>query len=92
MMNGKVVDDKDQAWSIQDMKTDQPHGWIQWKGTDVCMDVRCKCGEYSHIDADFAYYVKCPKCGTVYFCNGHIEFIEIKEEPEDCVVIGECRD
>lgn len=23
---------------------DKPHGWIQWKGTDVCVDIYCKCG------------------------------------------------
>ena len=46
------------------------------------MDVECKCGEHSHVDQDFAYHVKCPYCGTVYMCNGHIELIEIEEEPD----------
>jgi len=32
-----------------------PHAWIQWKGTDVCMDVRCSCGNHGHVDADFAF-------------------------------------
>lgn len=45
--------------------THNAHGWIQWKGTDVCMDVHCKCGEHSHLDAEFAYYIKCPKCGSI---------------------------
>jgi len=32
-------------------------------------------------------YVKCPKCGTVYMCNGHIELIEITgEELSGCLV------
>jgi len=43
----------------------------------------------SHIDADFAYHVKCPKCGTVYMCNGHIELIELEQEPENCVISPE---
>jgi len=85
----KSAKNREEAWYIQDQKENEPHGWIQWKGTDVCMDVYCKCGCHSHIDASFAYNVKCPKCGTVYFCNGHIEFIEIEEEPDTCVVTGE---
>lgn len=85
----KKAKNKDEAWNLQEMYKDHPHAWIQWKGTNVCMDVRCKCGEPSHIDADFAYYVKCPKCKTVYMCNGHIELIEVEEEPDHCVVTDE---
>lgn len=79
----------EEGWEIQDKKEGQPHAWIQWKGTDVCMDVYCKCGKHFHIDAEFAYYVKCPKCKTVYMCNGHIELIEIENEPENCVVTSD---
>lgn len=43
-----------------------PEAFIQWKGTDVCMDFQCECGENSHFDGDFAYAVKCPKCLTVW--------------------------
>lgn len=85
----KVAKNSDEAWNIQETYKGRPHGWVQWKGTDVCMDVYCKCGKHSHVDAEFAYYVKCPSCGAVYMCNGHIELIEIKEEPENCVVIGD---
>lgn len=61
-----------------------PHGWVQWKGTNVCMDVYCKCGEPTHIDADFLYFLKCGSCGTVYELNGHIELIErIEPHSED---------
>ena len=88
----KRAKDKDEAWDIQETYKGQPHGWIQWKGTDVCMDIHCKCGSLNHIDADFAYFVKCPNCGTVYMCNGHIEFIELEEEPDDCVVTPEDED
>jgi len=85
----KRAKNSDEAWKIQDMKEGQAHAWIQWKGTDVCMDVYCECGEHFHIDADFAYYVKCPVCKQVYMCNGHIELIGIEEEPENCVVIDD---
>lgn len=76
----KIATSTDEAWNIQETMEGQPHGWIQWKGTDVCMDVWCECGELSHIDAEFLYYVKCPYCGSVYFCNGHVEFIKMEGE------------
>lgn len=85
----KKARNKDEAWKIQDQKEGLPHGWVQWKGTDVCMDIHCKCGELSHVDAEFAYYVKCSSCGTVYMCNGHTELIELEDEPDYCVVIAE---
>jgi len=88
----KIAQSADEAWKIQETYKGKPHGWVQWKGTEVCMDIHCKCGCMSHIDAEFAYHVKCPKCGTVYMVNGHVEFIEIKEEPEQCVILGEVHD
>ena len=77
----KTHNDLPQGW--------KPHGWIQWQGTDVCMDIYCKCGYHSHIDAEFAFYVKCPYCGTVYECNGNIELIETvetEEIPNECII------
>lgn len=88
-MENKKAKTSEDAWKIQETYIGKPHGWIQWKGTDVCMDIHCKCGELSHIDADFAYHVKCPNCGTVYMCNGHIELIELEVEPQNCVVTSD---
>lgn len=88
-MENKKAKNEDEAWEMQEMYKGSPRGWIQWKGTDVCMDIHCKCGYHSHVDADFAYFVKCPKCGTVYMCNGHIELIEVEQEPENGVVLPE---
>jgi hypothetical protein len=42
------------------------HAKIQWKGTDVCMDIRCRCGAHGHIDAGFAYFYKCLACGLTF--------------------------
>lgn len=84
----KVAKNREAAWDIQERHAGEPHGWIQWKGTDVCMDIYCECGHHSHIDAEFAYSVKCPKCGAVYMCNGHIELIKLEEEPDTCVQTG----
>ena len=44
----------------------RPSAYIQWKGTDVCMDFHCECGSRYHFDGEFAYTVKCPKCSTVW--------------------------
>jgi len=74
------------GWNRQtEPKEGTPHGWIQWKGTDVCMDVYCSCGCHSHVDAEFAYYIRCPECKKVYMTNGHIELVPITEkEEEEC--------
>lgn len=83
MIQGKKAKNEDEVWKVQDTQEGKPHGWIQWKGTDVCMDVYCKCGQHSHLDDDFAYAVKCPACGTVYVCNAHIELIEIESSLDE---------
>ncbi len=53
-----------------------PHGSIQWKGSEIVMDVHCDCGTVSHIDGDFVYFLRCPSCGTVYELNGFIQLIK----------------
>lgn len=42
------------------------HAFIQWKGTDVCIDVTCPCGAGFHFDGYFLYAYRCPVCGHVY--------------------------
>lgn len=86
MKKGKKAKNTDEAWKIQERYKDQPHGWIQWKGTNVCMDVHCKCGAFLHVDDSFVYHIKCLECNTSYFCNGFIELIEVEEEPENCLI------
>lgn len=44
----------------------RPQTFIQWKGTDLCMDFLCECGAHCHFDGDFAYCVKCPHCGDIW--------------------------
>jgi hypothetical protein len=53
-------------------KIEQPHAYIQWKGTDVCMDFHCDCGAHLHFDGDFAYAVKCPHCKTAWEMPSHV--------------------
>lgn len=58
-------------WSYRDLP--RPSGFIQWKGTDVCLDCFCVCGGSFHIDADFCYAVKCPHCGIRLEVSASIE-------------------
>ena len=66
---------------------DGPHAWIQWKGTFVCMDVHCSCGKLSHIDAEFAYYVKCA-CGKIWAMCANVRMLEVMESDVDGVACG----
>jgi hypothetical protein len=61
-------------------------GWIQWKGTEVCMDIHCKCGKMTHIDADFAYNVKCVYCGRIYACDPYVKLTELDAIPTTNIV------
>jgi uncharacterized protein (DUF983 family) len=41
--------------------------FIQWKGTDLCMDFNCPaCGEHSHYDGYFAYHIRCGHCSAIF--------------------------
>lgn len=64
-----------------------PHGWIQWKGTDVCMDVRCSCGASTHVDAEFAYTIRCGACGLLWAVCANVRLVEITEAE----LAGRCR-
>lgn len=75
----------------------RPEVFLQWKGTDACMDFHCECGAHCHFDGDFAYCVKCPHCGTVWEMPcllyprkaaehthpGHVENARLLEPDED---------
>jgi len=56
-------------------------GWIQWKGTDVCMDLHCQCGWDGHVDGDFIYAIECPQCHTKYAVGCNIKLIPL-DTPE----------
>lgn len=43
-----------------------PHIFLQWKGTNACMDVYCLCGEHLHFDGYFAYAIQCGGCKQIY--------------------------
>lgn len=56
---------------------DGAHGWIQWKGTDVCVDLHCACGSHGHFDGYFMYSVQCEDCGRRYAVGQNVKLIEL---------------
>jgi hypothetical protein len=75
-MGHKIAKSQIEASQIEEKYTGKPHGWVQWKGTNVCIEIHCKCGYHSHYDGYFAHHIQCPSCGTIYYLNPHIEMIE----------------
>lgn len=57
-----------------------PHGWIQWKGTDVSIDLHCVCGHHGHYDGDFLYFYQCPGCGARYAVGQNVRLIPLTEQ------------
>lgn len=55
------------------------HAFIQWKGTDVCFDFYCDCGEQGHFDGYFAYQFRCGSCKTVYVFPHDVYAIKVDE-------------
>ena len=62
--------------SIQFDISHDPHGSLQWKGSDIYMDVHCDCGHTSNVKGDSVYFVKCPACNTIYELNGFVQLIK----------------
>ena len=57
----------------------EAHGWIQWKGTDVCIDLYCKCGAQMHFDGMFFYHFACPYCQRKYAVGQNVALIELTD-------------
>lgn len=64
----------------KDNLTDGPHGWIQWKGTDVCIDLQCSCGHQGHYDGYFLYFFECPSCKAKYALGQNVKLIPLTAE------------
>jgi hypothetical protein len=48
------------------MERAPPHVYLQWKGTNACIDFYCLCGKSCHFDGYFAYVVQCGYCDRMY--------------------------
>jgi len=55
--------------------------FIQWKGTDLCMDYTLPCGCDDHVDGMFCYTIYCPTHNRAFDLDTRIRFIEI--DPDD---------
>lgn len=92
VFDGGRMNDKEKANAIEFGKREPPRGWIQWKGTGVCVDIHCACGEMSHFDGEFMYYIQCCHCGRKYSCDGNIRLHEIRDgsvDDECCLQVTE---
>lgn len=58
----------------------EAYGRIQWKGTDVCVDLHCKCGHHGHYDGYFLYFYKCPSCKMKYALGHIVKLIPLDDE------------
>lgn len=61
----------------------EENNFVQWKGTDICMDFHCECGHHNHYDGFFAYYVKCAGCEQVYKMDESIKMQRVYDENLD---------
>lgn len=58
----------------------KPHGWIQHKGSNLCIDLYCTCGAHHHYDGDFLYRWICPTCQRHYTTGSHLVMWEMTSE------------
>lgn len=58
----------------------EPWTFIQWKGTNLCMDLRCTCGTHSHYDGYYMYYIRCADCGQVYMLGSRITCVPVTHD------------
>ena len=89
--------DRRPKYDLENPFESETHGWIQWKGTEVCADMHCECGYHGHIDGMFAYCYECPNCGIRYQLNGHIKLHKLTKEEgsyydDGCLITCELED
>ena len=58
----------------------KPYGWIQWKGTEVCIDTHCECGHHGHFDGEFFYNYECPACHRRYAVGQNVKLILLTQD------------
>ena len=59
---------------------EHPHGWIQWKGTEICIDLYCECGHHGHYDGEFFYNYECPACHKKYAVGQNVKLIPLTQD------------
>lgn len=66
-----------------DAKDGRPGSFIQWKGTDLCMDFLCPCGGGAHICETFVYAVQCGRCGRKWHLSPTVSVREVMPGEDD---------
>lgn len=74
------LSDYDKVYSLDNPET-SAYGWVQHKGTNLCIDMHCICGAHGHIDDEFVYSVQCDDCGRKYAVGQKIKLIPL-DTPE----------
>lgn len=55
------------TWATANVDPREPPSvFVQWKGTDACIDFYCPCGYHGHFDGPFAYGLRCRNCGRAW--------------------------
>lgn len=71
-LRGLIAIVEEVAEPAPDADWKRPSVFIQYKGTDICIDFHCLCDRedegagVGHFDGYFAYALKCARCGRVY--------------------------
>lgn len=64
--------------------------FVQWKGTDLCMDFYCpECHEHSHFDGFFAYAIQCPFCETFFQMPDDLPLKKLDSKPDMFITADE---
>ena len=53
---------------------------FQWKGTEVCADIHCRCGAFLHYDGDFFYFFTCGHCGQAWEIGTHVAMYPVSAD------------
>jgi hypothetical protein len=62
------------------LRIEQPHTFVQWKGTELHGTAHCDCGTDNVIHRDFAYEVDCGGCASHFHVNPHLLLTELSAE------------
>lgn len=71
---------------MTDDEATPPQVFIQYKGTDICLDLRCPCGVLGHFDGYFAYAIECGACGRKFTLPTTLELLPWNEDAHEPVL------
>lgn len=66
-----------------DPEPSAPNARVQWKGTDVCIDIRCECGARGHVDGASFYQYRCNHCGRVYGVSPYVRLVPLPDGTQE---------